>query len=57
MTMIVWAPRFPGIALVVFWYWPTPRWKVWRGYQWGIVGRRWPTIYAGPLKIVTGPAA
>ena len=54
--MIIWTPRIWKLAAVVFWTWPTPRWKVWRGYRPGVVGRRWPTLYAGPLKIVTGPA-
>lgn len=34
-------------------------WCGWRGwtarYRWGVLGQRWPTIYAGPLKVVTGP--
>ena len=24
-------------------------------YRWGILGNKWPTIYAGPVKVVTGP--
>ena len=61
--MIVWMPRFWRWAFVIFWYVPTPWWKLWRGYEPGILwsdpritGKRWPTLYAGPLKIVTGPA-
>lgn len=34
-------------------------WLGWRGslarYRWGVVGNRWPTVYAGPLKLITGP--
>jgi len=55
--MIIWTPKIWKVALVVFWYWPTPRWKVWRGYKTGVTGRQWPTLYMGPLKIVTGPAS
>lgn len=54
--MIVWMPRFWKWAFVVMWYKPMPWWKLWEGYEWGILGNRWPTLYAGPLKIVTGPA-
>lgn len=54
--MIVWMPKFWKWAFVVMWYTPTPWWKLWRGYEWGILGNRWPTLYAGPLKVVTGPA-
>lgn len=24
-------------------------------HRWGVVGRYWPTVYAGPFKIVSGP--
>ena len=39
-------------SFVVFWY----GWLGWlEDYRWGLVGNRWPTIWAGPLKIVWGP--
>lgn len=53
--MIVWAPTFRHFALVVFWYWPNPKWKLWKGYRPGIVGKKWPTLYVGPLKVIFGP--
>ena len=53
--MIVWMPKFWKWAFVVFWYTPTPWWKIWQGYKWGVLGKKWPTLYAGPLKIVSGP--
>ena len=54
--MIIWTPTFGPISLVVFWYTNIPWWKVWRGYKPGITNCRWPTIYFGSLKIVTGPS-
>jgi hypothetical protein len=40
-------------------------WCGWNGwlarYRWGVaryhrdVGVRWPTVYAGPIKLITGP--
>jgi hypothetical protein len=55
--MIIWAPTFGPISLVVFWYTNFPWWKVWHGYKPGIITNcSWPTIYFGSLKIVTGPS-
>jgi len=53
--MIVWTPRLWKWAFVVWWYPPTPWWRLWCGYQWGIFGKKWPPLYAGPLKIASGP--
>lgn len=37
-----------------------PWWCGWSGalarHRWGVVGKRWPTIYAGPVKLITGPS-
>lgn len=45
-----------SVSFAVFWYTPTPWWKLWRGYRPCVLGNKWPTLYLGPLKIVTGPA-
>lgn len=50
--MIILMPRFWRYAAVVWWYTPTPWWKLWRGYKPGIIGS---TLYCGPLKIAVGP--
>lgn len=44
--------RTPWVCVVL-------EWRGFRGclarYRWGIVGRRWPTLYLGPIRVVTGP--
>lgn len=55
--MIIWTPRILRVAFVIFWYWPIPKWKIWKGYKPAIIIlSKWPTIYLGPIKIITGPA-
>lgn len=47
------------IALRTRWLTGVFQWCGWSAaryhWAWGIEGRRWPTIYAGPIKIITGP--
>ncbi len=37
------------VGIVVFWYWPAPSWRP------VVIAHPWPTLYLGPLKVVTGP--
>lgn len=53
--MIILALNIWKWSLVVFWYRPFPAWKIWQGYRPTIAKGEWPTVYCGPLKIVTGP--
>lgn len=40
-------------CFVLMWY----GWSGWTArYRWGILGNKWPTVYAGPIKLCTGPA-
>lgn len=41
------------LTIVLWWYGLS---GITRRYRWGVVGRRWPTIYLGAFKIITGPA-
>lgn len=46
-------------ALRTPWFCAVVQWCGFRGclapYRWGREGSRWPTLYLGPVKVVTGP--
>jgi hypothetical protein len=44
---------FGSRGVAIWWY----GWTGWlESYMWGKSGGTWPTIYLGPVKLITGPA-